>query len=47
MLFRELQEVKIKSTEHYNDLGYDGSTITGVTVAAEILAHGQMDLKLQ
>ena len=26
--------IKIKSTEHYNDLGYDGSTITGVTVAA-------------
>ena len=25
---------KIKSTEHYNDLGYDGSTITGVTVVA-------------
>ena len=27
-------DIKIKSTEHYNDLGYDGSTITGVTVAA-------------
>ena len=26
--------IKIKSTEHYNDLGYDGSTITNVTVAA-------------
>ena len=26
--------IKIKSTEHYNDLGYDGSTITGVTVAS-------------
>jgi len=26
--------IKIKSTENYNDLGYDGSTITGVTVAA-------------
>ena len=26
--------IKIKSTEHYNDLGYDGSTITGVTVVA-------------
>ena len=26
--------IKIKSTEHYNDLGYDGTTITGVTVAA-------------
>jgi len=25
---------KIKSTEHYNDLGYDGSIISGVTVAA-------------
>ena len=27
-------DIKIKSTEHYNDLGYDGSTITNVTVAA-------------
>jgi len=27
-------DIKIKSTEHYNDLGYDGSTITGVTVVA-------------
>ena len=26
--------IKIKSTEDYNDLGYDGATITGVTVAA-------------
>ena len=26
--------IKIKSTENYNDLGYDGSTITNVTVAA-------------
>ena len=26
--------IKIKSTEHYNDLGYDGSTIAGVTVAS-------------
>ena len=26
--------IKIKSTEDYNDLGYDGTTITGVTVAA-------------
>ena len=26
--------IKIKSLDHYNDLGYDGSTITGVTVAA-------------
>ena len=26
--------VKIKSTEHYNDLGYDGTPITNVTVAA-------------
>ena len=26
--------IKIKSTEDYNDLGYDGSTITNVTVAA-------------
>ena len=26
--------IKIKSTEHYNDLGYDGTAITGVTVAA-------------
>jgi len=27
-------DIKIKSTEHYNDLGYDGSVISGVTVAA-------------
>ena len=25
---------KIKSTEHYNQLGYDNNTITGVTFAA-------------
>ena len=38
--------IKIKSTEHYNDLGYDGSTITGVTVAARNLVHGVMTLKV-
>ena len=38
--------IKIKSTEHYNDLGYDGSTITGVTVAARNPGSWANDLKV-
>ena len=35
MLLQDLaSSFKIKSTEHYNQLGYDNNTITGVTFAA-------------
>ena len=35
--------IRIKSDTHYNQLGYDDNTITGVTVASKNLVHTQTD----
>ena len=39
--------IMIKSTEHYEQLGYDDNTITGVTVAARNPGSWANDLKSQ
>ena len=39
--------IKIKSTEHYGQLGYQDNTITNVTLLLRTPDLGQMDLKLE